>query len=123
MNIALWVAQGVLAGIFLLAGYTKVTREHGELAERMEWVEDFTGPFIKFVGWAEVLGAIGLILPAATGIAPLLTPTAAAALAVEQVGAAIVHGRRKEAQMIPVNLVLIAGAVFIAWGRFGNYGL
>ncbi|MGC2240086.1 MAG: DoxX family protein, partial [Acidimicrobiia bacterium] len=51
------------------------------------------------------------------------TPTAAAALAVEQVGAAIVHGRRKEAQMIPVNLVLIAVAVFIAWGRFGNYSL
>ncbi|MGC2241773.1 MAG: DoxX family protein, partial [Acidimicrobiia bacterium] len=76
MNIALWVAQGVLAGIFLLAGYTKVTREHGELAERMEWVEDFT-----------VLSSNSWVGPRSWARSVVLTPTAAVALAVEQVGA------------------------------------
>jgi uncharacterized membrane protein YphA (DoxX/SURF4 family) len=66
---------------------------------------------------------LGLILPTATGIAPVLTPIAAAALAVEQIGAMIVHIRRKEPQMIFANVILIAVAVFIVWGRFGDYSL
>ena len=66
---------------------------------------------------------MGLILPAATGIAPVLTPIAAAALAVEQIGAMIVHLRRKEPQVIFANVILIAVAVLVVWGRFGDYSL
>ena len=67
------------------------------------------------------LGAIGLILPAALDIVPLLVPIAATGLALLMLGAAATHGRRKEPQMIVANLVLFALAAFVAWGRFGPY--
>jgi uncharacterized membrane protein YphA (DoxX/SURF4 family) len=123
MNIALWIAQIVLALVFLAAGLEKLRQPRDELAPKMGWVEDFSDGFVKLVGGLEVLGALGLILPAALGIVAILTPIAATGLALAQTAAVIVHLRRKEPQVILVNLVLIAVAVFIAWGRFGNYGL
>ena len=74
---------------------------------------------IRFIGIAEILGAIGLILPGATGIAAVLTPIAAVCLAVTMVLAAVVHGRRGETQAIVVNVVLLALALFVAVMRFG----
>lgn len=69
----------------------------------------------------EVLGAIGLILPAAVDIAPALAPVAAIGLAVVMVGAAVTHGRRGETKNVAVNAVLLALALVVAWGRFGPY--
>jgi len=123
MNTALWIAQIVLTLVFLAAGLEKTRKPRDELAPKMGWVEDFSDGFVKLAGGVEVLGALGLILPAALGIVPILTPIAATGLALAQTGAAIVHLRRKEPQVILVNLVLIAVAVFIAWGRFGDYSL
>jgi uncharacterized membrane protein YphA (DoxX/SURF4 family) len=71
----------------------------------------------------ELLGAAGLILPAVTGIAPILTPLAAAGLAVMMLLAALTHARRKELCGIALTVVLFALAVVIAWGRFGPYSL
>jgi predicted PurR-regulated permease PerM len=71
----------------------------------------------------ELLGAVGLILPAMTGIAPILTPLAAAGLAVMMLLAALTHVRRKEPSGIALTVVLLALAVVIAWGRFGPYSL
>ena len=85
------------------------------------WAQDFSPTSIRLIGLAEVLGAIGLILPAAVHIAPILVPLAAVGLALVMVGAVVVHARRKEAVNVAVNLVLIALAVFVAWGRFGPY--
>jgi hypothetical protein len=73
------------------------------------------------IGLAEILGAIGLVLPAAVRIAPILVPLAGVGLALVMAGAAVVNARRKDRATIAVNLVLIALAFFVAWGRFGLY--
>ena len=119
MNTALWIAQGLLAVAFLGAGLLKLLKSRDELAPRMPYVEDFSDGAIRAIGGLEVLGAAGLILPWLLGIAPALTAWAAIGAALTMVGAAIVHIRRGEFSDLPVNVVLFALAVFIAWGRWG----
>ena len=123
MNAALWIAQIAMAFAFGSAGLLKLRQPKNVLAAKMGWVDDFSDNFIKFVGGVEVLGALGLIIPAALDVVPILTPIAASGLAIAQLGAVMVHLRRKEPQVIAANLVLIALAVFVAWGRFGDYSL
>jgi hypothetical protein len=123
MNTALWIAQGLLAAVFVVVGVFKLVVPRERLLESQGWVEDFSGGNIKAIGAIEVLGAAGLILPGVTGIAPMLIPLAASGLALEQICAAVVHARRGEGQYILGNLVLLAIALFIAWGRFGEYQL
>ena len=122
MNIALWIAAGLLAVAFLAAGLMKITGKREQMIERMPWVADFSQGQVKAIGAVEVLGAIGLILPALTGIAPVLVPLAATGLAITMVLAAVMHLRRGDgaASVVP-NIVLFALAVFVAWGRFGAY--
>src|SRR4051812_7990550 len=98
MNVFLWIVAGVLAAFFLAAGATKLSQSRRKLLANpnMKWVEDFSAGTIKLIGTAEVLGALGLILPGALDIAPVLVPLAATGLAVIMVGAIITHGRRKE---------------------------
>ncbi len=121
MNIALWVVQILLAVAFLGSGLMKLTQPKEKIATSMAWAADFSPTAIKLIGLVEVLGALGLVLPAVTGIAPILTPLAAVGLALVMVGAAITHARRGESQMIVVNVVLLLLAAFVAWGRFGPY--
>lgn len=121
MNVVLWLVQIVLAFMFLMAGAMKIAKSKDQLAEQMAWVEDFSENTIKYIGVAEVLGGVGLILPAVTGIAPVLVPTAAAALAIVMILAAVVHFRRGEMPNVAVNVMLLLLAVFAAWGRFGDY--
>ena len=122
MNIVLWIIAGLLALAFLAAGAMKLAQPKEKLAASgMAWVEDFSPAMMKTIGALEVLAAIGLILPAVLDIAPVLVPLAALGLAVMMVGAAITHVRRKENQMVVVNVVLLLLAVFVAWGRFGEY--
>ena len=123
MNVALWIIQIVLAAAFLIAGTTKVLTPKEKLRERMAWVDDFSQTSVRLIGTAEILGAVGLILPAAAGIAPILTPIAAVGLVIIMIGAAITHVRRKEPAIVPVNIVLLVLAVIVAWGRFGPYQL
>ncbi len=121
MNVFLWILAGVLAAFFLAAGANKLAQSHTKLLANpsMKWVEDFSPGTIKLIGAAEVLGAIGLILPAVLDIAPILTPLAAVGLAVIMVGAIITHGRRKENQAIIINAVILVLAVVLAIFRFG----
>jgi uncharacterized membrane protein YphA (DoxX/SURF4 family) len=122
MNVVLWIIAGLLAAVFALAGLMKVAQPKDKLADSgMAWTEDFSAGTVKATGALEVLGAIGLILPAAFGVAPLLTPLAATGLAITMLGAAVVHARRKESQMIVANAVLLVLAAVVAWGRFGPY--
>lgn len=121
MNVVLWIVQGLLAAAFGMAGIMKSTQPKEKLADRLPWVADFSPATVRFIGIVELAAALGLILPALTGIAPILTPLAATGLAVVMVLAAIVHVRRKEPSGIAINAVLFALAVFVAWGRFGPY--
>lgn len=122
MNVLLWIAQAVLAAMFVMAGVMKSTQPKEKLQPRLPYVEDFSAGTMKFIGVVELLGGLGLILPAATGIAPILTPIAATGLALVMVGAAVTHIRRREPSGVAFNAVLFALAVLVAWGRFGPYG-
>jgi len=121
MNIALWIIAAVLAAAFAAAGFMKATTPKEKLAQNMGWVEDFSAGTVKLIGVVEILGAVGLVLPAALDIAPVLTPLAASGLALTMVLAAVVHARRKELPLIGVNVVLGALALFVAVLRFGPY--
>ncbi len=122
MNLALWIAAGLLAAVFLAAGLAKLLQPKEKLAASGQaWTEDFSAGQVKAIGTLEVAGALGLILPAVTGVAPVLVPLAATGLAITMVLAAVVHVRRGEAPFIAVNLTLAAVAAFVAWGRFGPH--
>ena len=121
MNVVLWIVQAILAVAFVLAGAMKSTQPKEKLQPNLPWVEDFSLGTVRLIGVAELLGGFGLILPAATGIAPILTPIAAACLALVMVLAAITHIRRKEPSGVAVNAILLVLAVVVAWGRFGPY--
>jgi putative oxidoreductase len=118
LNIALWIAQGLLAVGFGLAGFMKVTTSAAELATKINWVTPEQLPLIRFIGASELAGAIGLILPAATRILPKLTAVAAAGLVVIMILAAVFHLSRGEAHSVPVNVLLGGLAGFVAWGRW-----
>ena len=120
MNIALWIIQVLLAGMYGMAGSMK-TFQPAKVREnpQMTWAHDKQDGYIRFVGVAELLGALGLILPALTGILPWLTPLAAIGLTLIQVLAIFtVHLPKKEFQVIPVNVILLVLAIFAAYGRF-----
>jgi predicted tellurium resistance membrane protein TerC len=121
MNVFLWILQIVLAAMFAMAGVTKATQPKEKLAARLPWVEDFSAGTVRFIGVVELLAAIGLVVPAATGILPVLTPLAATGLAIVMVLAMNTHRRRREPGAVAFNAVLFAVAVVIAWGRFGPY--
>ncbi|HUE99658.1 MAG TPA: DoxX family protein [Anaerolineales bacterium] len=113
MNIALWSVQGLLAAMFGLAGFT-----HGFQMEKaraqLAWAKDASDALLRFVGTAENLGALGLILPMVTGILPWLTPWAAIGLAIIQILALFtVHLPRKEYIAIPINGALMALGTFL----------
>jgi len=119
-NIGLWVAQVVLAVLYLMAGGIKLFQPIAALAGMgMGYVNDMPELFIRFVGLMELLGALGLLLPAVTRILPWLTPLAAIGLCVVQISAIVLHAARGETAMtLPMNLVLLALSLFIVWGRW-----
>ncbi|KRC37634.1 DoxX family protein [Oerskovia sp. Root22] len=122
MNVALWIAAGLLAVAFAGAGFMKLTTPAGKLMEQMRWVTPERLTAVRVLGALELLGAIGLILPLVTGIAPILTPIAATGLAITQIGAIPLHVRLGEKQSVPVNALLLLLAVFVAVGRFAGWG-
>jgi uncharacterized membrane protein YphA (DoxX/SURF4 family) len=119
LNIGLWVAQALLAAAYLAAGWMKLSQPiDGLAAMGIAWATDWPAWSVRFIGAAEIAGALGLILPAATRIMPVLTPLAALGLSVIQVLAIVVHATRGETAMtLPANLVLLALSLFILWGR------
>jgi hypothetical protein len=119
MDITLWIVAAALAALFLFSGVLKLVRSKERLAASMDAVNDFSAPSIKVIGTLEVLAAVGLILPAAVDIAPVLVPLAAVGLVLLMVGATIVHLRRHELQPVAVTVALIALSGLVAWGRLG----
>ncbi len=123
MNTVIWILQGIIALMFLMAGMMKVTQSKDELRikgkGRMDWVEDLSIRNVRLIGILEVLAAAGLILPQWTGILPWLTPLAAAGLVLTMMGSMILHMRRGDGvKSISVNIMLLLIAAFVAYGRY-----
>jgi uncharacterized membrane protein YphA (DoxX/SURF4 family) len=124
VNVIVWIVSGLLAAMFLMAGGMKLAKSQGDLVQSGQgWAGDLPVGLVKFIGAAEVLGAIGLILPGVFDVATWLVPTAAIGLAVLMVGAALTHLRRKEYPNVAMNLLLLALAVFVAVERIGPEAL
>ena len=121
MNIALWIVAGLLAVAYLASGVGKliVPREKLATFRGAGWVEDFSPGAIKAIGALEVLAAIGLILPAALDIAPVLVPLAAVGLVSIMAGAVLTRIRRHETGPMVADMVYLTLAALVAWGRFG----
>ncbi len=117
MNVALWIAQVLLAAAFGAGGWMKATTPFAELGARVGWVNAVSPELVRLIGIAELAAAMGLILPALTRILPALTPLAAVGLLVIMILAAGFHVQRGEMNALPINLVLGALAAFVAWGR------
>jgi hypothetical protein len=122
MNLTLWIVAGLLAVAYLIGGGGKLimTKENiAATSSSAAWVEDFNAGNIKAIGTLEVLGAIGLVLPAALDIAPVMVPVAALGLGMIMVGAVITRIRRHEFKFMAADVVYLALVGFVAWGRFG----
>ena len=125
MNIALWILQGFLAAIFLIAGAIKVIKSKDELkvlgGEKMNWVDSISAVRVKLIGTIEVLAAIGLILPQLTGILPWLVPLAAFGLVLTMIGAVMLNQRRGDGPKAIVQvIILLVMAAFTTYGRFDS---
>ena len=116
MAIAYWIIAGLLALVYLAAGAMKVLRNREQLiAAGQGWVEGANTGVVKLVGALEVAGALGLILPPLTGIAPSLAPMAALGLVLIQAVAIGVHMKLNDTKSLPVNIILLAMAIAAAW--------
>lgn len=115
MSTAMWIIQGFLAFAFLGAGLMKLTQSPDDLVGMgMEYAEDFSATQIKAIGAVELLGAVGVILPTAVGIAPVLAGVAAVGLVLTMIGGAFTHVRRGEYPMIAANILLGGLAAYVA---------
>ena len=117
MNLILWIAQIALAGLFGMAGFAKLTQPLAELAAQMPYVADLPPALTRFIGAAELAGALGLILPALTRIRPALTSMAGVGLATIMVLATAFHIARGEWSALPITVLVGLAAAFVSWGR------
>jgi hypothetical protein len=119
LNRALGIVSGLLAVVYLFGGAGKLIVPKDKIAAFPGggWVEDFSARAVKAIGALEVLAAVGLVLPAALGIAPVLVPLAATGLVVLMAGAVFTRIRRHETTPMVADLVYLSLAAFVAWGR------
>lgn len=118
MNIALWIVAGVFGVAYVAGGIIKLTMPYEKYAAKLHWPEDFTPGNVRFMGAVEVLGGIGLVLPALVDVAPILVPIAASGMALYMAGAITERLRRSEYKELLGDLLFLAAMIFIAWGRF-----
>ncbi len=121
MNVALWIITGLLAVAFAAGGVSKLIIPEEKIAALPggRWVEGFSAGFVKATGVLDLLAAVGLILPAALDIAPVLVPVAAVGVVMLMAGAVIVRLRHGSRKAIVGDAAYLALAGFVAWGRFG----
>ncbi len=117
LQLSLWIAQVILAAWFGMAGVLHAAVPITQLAPFAPWTADVSPALVRFIGVAELAGALGVVLPALTRILPMLTPLAAAGLALIMVFAIPFHVSRGEPQVIPMLVVFAALGAFVAWGR------
>jgi putative oxidoreductase len=117
LHVALWVAQAVLALAFGIAGWMKLMLPIATLVNRLPWVTDTPVGMVRFIGAAELAGALGMLLPSLTRVAPSLTPLAASGLTTVMALAAALHVYRGEVGLLFWPALLGTLASFVAWGR------
>ncbi|MFE2755257.1 DoxX family protein [Actinosynnema sp. NPDC059335] len=120
MNVVLWIVTALLATAYLAGGVVKVVVPKGKIAaagRSGQWVEDWGAGAVKAIGVLEVLGAVGLVLPAVLGVAPVLVPIAAVGLMGVMAGATVVRVRRGEFGLAVLDLAYLVLLAFVAWGR------
>jgi uncharacterized membrane protein YphA (DoxX/SURF4 family) len=117
LHVGLWVVQCLLGAMFLAVGTMKATQPIANLANALGWPAEVPAALVRFIGVAEFLGGLGLILPAATRIKPMLTPLAGVGLATAMLFATVFHISHGEFGAVAAPLVLGCLAAFVAWGR------
>jgi uncharacterized membrane protein YphA (DoxX/SURF4 family) len=118
MNTLLWICQILLAIVYVVSGAQKSTQSKDRMiATGQTGVRDYPIGFIRFIATCELLGAMGLVLPRAVGILPILTPLAAIGLGIIMIGAARAHARLHEPRNVAINLVLLTVLAFVVIGR------
>lgn len=118
LQVTLWVLQIALAAFFGFAGVLKLTAPFAQLHATMAWTTATPDLVVRFIGLSELLGALGLLIPAATRIKPQLTPLAALGLAVIMVLATGFHTMRGELFALPITVAVGVVAGFVAWARW-----
>ena len=118
LHIALWIVQALLSLFFLLAGVAHGLLPIAQAAKNAPWAADLPVPLVKFIGIAELAGAVGVVLPALVRILPALTPLAATGLFLMMALAIPFHISRGESRIISMPVVVAILAAFVAWGRF-----
>ena len=113
MDTVIWILQALLAFVFAVSGSRKVLLPRERYVAMQAWAEEFAQPTVRAIGGAELLGAVGLILPGASGVATGITALAASGLILTMIGAATVHWRRLECRNIAVNAALLAMAAVV----------
>jgi uncharacterized membrane protein YphA (DoxX/SURF4 family) len=121
VNVALWIVQGLLAAVFAFSGWQKSTKSKEQLiAAGQTGVAPFPLPVVRFTAATELAAAAGLILPWATGIAPILTPLAACGLAIVMIGAMWSHLTLHEFNTAALTTVMFGLCIYVAVGRFSD---
>lgn len=115
VKVAYWVIAGLLAAIYGFGGVKKLVQSQDQLRPMMGWVDAMPMSRVRMIGLVEVLGAVGVIVPALTGVAPGVAVAAAIGLALIQVGAFRLHLSRHELTDLPLNSALLVLAAAAAW--------
>ncbi|SMG17053.1 DoxX family protein [Arenibacter troitsensis] len=116
LNVLLWIAQGLIALTLIWAAYAKLLQPIEETAKMLPWALD-NPKLLTFTGIIDLLGGIGIILPAALKIQPKLSVYAAYGTIVLMIAASIFHVSRGESSLIGMNIFFFMLAVFVVWGR------
>ena len=123
MNALLWILQVLLALVFLASGLVKLVKPKEALVERLPILAAYRPLTVRLIGLAEVLGAAGVVVPLAVGVAPGLVPWAALGLASVVIAAAVAHAERDDFKPLAVHAVLLVMAVAVVYGRSADVPL
>jgi uncharacterized membrane protein YphA (DoxX/SURF4 family) len=120
MNIILWIIQGLLSAFFIMPGYGKITGSKEQYVADQHLKPTSSIIPIRILGVLELLGCIGIIVPWLSGIAPILTPMAAASFCLIMAAGMFVHIKKKEYKMLPMLIIVFILSAVVAYFRFGE---
>jgi putative oxidoreductase len=118
LNITIWIVQGITATLMVISAFMKIATPISKLSARWKWTGELPETVVRLLGVLDLLGGIGIIVPALLKIKPGLTPLAALGVVLLMTSASVFHISRGEASVIGFNIILMLLASFIAWGRY-----